>query len=232
MRPRPGDDHPLAVGCTTDNFNIHTDNRSGAEATIPLPTDVSALAQKCLPGKINCVSKKKSCLLGVQGKARSKGLPPDALKLQKCKDKFDGGLAPAKGCFAKLEAKNQGPCVTFGDTDALEAKVDAFVDDVVTELDPNPANDQNKCTAAKLKCVANKDKCILKVQAKAAKLGVPADPIALQKCRDKFDGGPVLAKGCFAKLEAKLVCLTIGDTTALENKVDAFDADVMSELRP
>ncbi len=196
-------------------------------------TAQAAAPNKCLAGKIGCVSKKKSCLLGVYGKGEKKGLAPDAAKLQKCKDKFDGGTAPAKGCFAKLEAKNDGPCLTTGDTSTQEAKIDAFVADVITELDPGfPTPSLNKCTAGKNKCVANKDKCILGVNAKAAKTGLPPDAAKLQKCKDKFDGGLVPSKGCFAKLEAKGGCATLSDTAALEAKADAFDADVLAELNP
>src|SRR4030095_11958869 len=52
----------------------------------------------------------------------------------------DGGLAPEKGCFAKLEAKytatSETPCPTFGDTATVEALVDAFASDVAADLHP------------------------------------------------------------------------------------------------
>lgn len=102
-----------------------------AAMAVLLVFDGTAQAQnKCQAGKIKCVSKKKSCLLGVEAKARNKGLAPDPAKLQACKDKYDGGTHPTKGCFAKLEAKNDGPCVTTDDSAAFETKVDAFVIDL------------------------------------------------------------------------------------------------------
>ncbi len=59
--------------------------------------------------------------------------------MRKCDDKYDGGAAPEKGCFAKLEAKDDGAtldriCPTTGDSAALEARVEAFVADVASEL--------------------------------------------------------------------------------------------------
>src|SRR4030095_16351180 len=98
----------------------------------------------------------------------------DSAKLQKCEDKFDGAADPTKGCFEKLEAKQdvlkpETICPTLDDTAAMEAKVDAFVADVQEELDPGSVIDLNACTAAKLKCVKKKNKCKLNVYAKGFK---------------------------------------------------------------
>ncbi len=90
----------------------------------------------CTAAKLKCVRKKNKCKLNVYAKAFKKGLPPDAVKLQKCEDKFDGAADPAKGCFEKAEAKVPFTCVTVDDTAAFEAKVDAEVNDVLAELNP------------------------------------------------------------------------------------------------
>jgi hypothetical protein len=78
---------------------------------------------------------------------------------------------------------------------------------------------------------------LMKCHEKAVEAGSNAD---LQACIDKatckFDGvtGCVppgnATKGCFAKLEAKGGCITTSDSSALENKVDAFVQDVLCEL--
>lgn len=188
---------------------------------------------KCLAGKNKCVSKKMQGLLKCHNKAEKVGAVLDPNCTAKVIAKFDGGVNPAKGCVAKLEAKNDGPCVTNGDEAALESKVDAFVLDVVQELDPGfPTPIQNSCSAGKKKCVLKKAGALLKCHEKAVKAGAPAlaDPVCLQKAKDKFDGGVNPAKGCFAKLEAKGGCLTLSDTAALEAKVDAFVSDVLCEL--
>src|SRR6185436_3862739 len=90
---------------------------------------------KCSAGKKKCVSKKVAGLLKCHQKAEQKGVVLDTQCVQKVKDKFDGGSNPAKGCFAKLEAKNQN-CLTFGDMTSMENQVDAFVLQIVCQLDP------------------------------------------------------------------------------------------------
>ena len=108
----------------------------------------------------------------------------------------------------------KSPCATTGDTGSLGAKVDAFVNDVVTELDPGyPTPVLNKCSAGKKKCVANKVKAHPRLLRKDA---TKPDPTALaaasRRRKAKFDGGADPTKGCFAKLEAKALpsstCLT------------------------
>jgi hypothetical protein len=97
-------------------------------------TPASALS-KSASAKQKCVGKKQACKLGCHAKD-SGGSDPAALAacLAKCEDKFDGGADPLKGCFEKLENKFPNDCLTNNDTAALEAKVDAFVLDVVQEL--------------------------------------------------------------------------------------------------
>jgi hypothetical protein len=160
------------------------------------------------------------------------------------------------GCFRKLELKDtNGPgpitldtdCYTFGDSPAFEAKVDAFVDDVVQELDPGyPTVITNSCSAGKKKCVLKKTAGILKCYEKADKAGTAVDPLCIAKAQFKYDGvtgagalgkTPDATKGCFAKLEAKqditdstTICPTTQDYGALEDSVDNFVNDVLEEL--
>jgi hypothetical protein len=171
----------------------------------------------CQSKKKLCVAKKEAALLKCHAKAEKTGAPVDTSCLQKAKDKFDGGADPTKGCFAKLEAK--GGCLTTNDTASLENMVDTFVNSAVSQLDPGfPAPVLNACAAAKKKCVGNKAKALLKCHAKAEKTGT-LDTTCVTKAQTKF-ADPV--KGCFAKAESKGSCLTIGDTTNLENTVDTF----------
>ncbi len=119
----------------------------------------TASANKCSAGKVKCVVNKTKALLGCHGKAAGKGSTVDAVCVQKAKAKFEGGTKP--GCFEKLEAKGEkagakpdAVCPTSNDTAALEAKVDAFVADLVADLDTAAA--ANKCVAGKTKCAATK----------------------------------------------------------------------------
>jgi hypothetical protein len=110
----------------------------------PAPTVTGRAANTCDAGKIQCVNKKQGCLLKEHGRAEKKGELPDPAKLQKCTDKFDGGdKGFAKGCIGKLESK-QDPekpktlCSVTDDLMTLEGKVDAFVTDIVSEIQNPP----------------------------------------------------------------------------------------------
>ncbi len=111
------------------------------------PAFPAPVLNKCSSGKKKCVSKKTKALLKCHAKAEKKGLVVDPVCIQKAHDKFDGGADPTKGCFEKLENKVPNDCVTFDDTAAAEAKVDAFVFDVVSEVDPNFATPTPTLTA-------------------------------------------------------------------------------------
>jgi hypothetical protein len=201
----------------------------------PTGARAQAATAKCTAAKIKCANGKATGLLGCHNKAEGKNVPLDPACTTKVQTKFDGGVDPTKGCMGKAEKDLvKSPCATTGDTISMENKVDAFVLDVVTELDPGyPTPVLSKCSAGKKKCVANKVKAILGCYGKNA---TKPDPVALaaciQKAQDKYSGGLVPAKGCFAKLEAKTPndCLTTGDSAALEAKVDAFAVDVTAEL--
>jgi hypothetical protein len=97
---------------------------------------------KCLTGKTKCVDKKVAGLLKCREKCQKDPAKCDAVQTAcetKVRDKFDGGTKGVeKSCFEKLEAKNDGPCVTFDDLAAMEAKADAFVVDTVATLEGSP----------------------------------------------------------------------------------------------
>jgi len=199
---------------------------------VPTGAWAQATTAKCTAAKIKCANGKATGLLGCHNKAEGKGIGVDPA----CTAKVDGKFStPLKGCMEKAEKDLvKSPCATVGDTASLEAKVDAFVLDAVTEVDPGyPTPVLSKCSAGKKKCVANKVKAILGCKGKNA---TKPDPVALaaciQKAQDKYSGGVDPTKGCFAKLEAKVPndCLTTGDSAALEAKVDAFADDVTGEL--
>lgn len=84
------------------------------------------------------------------------------------------------------------------------------------------ATPAQKCALKKIKAVAKKAQLKLKCYAKAAVKGA-VDPKCIAKAEAKFDK-------LFTKAESKGGCATSGDEQALEDKVDAFVADVVSEL--
>src|SRR5262245_31372273 len=82
---------------------------------------------------------------------------------------------------------------------------------------------QNNCAGKKIKAVGKTAKCLLGLDAKEAKSGVTPDPLKVQKCKDKLSS-------TFTKSEAEGSCGTTGDAQDVGAKVDAFVADVDSEL--
>jgi hypothetical protein len=212
----------------------------GALVAVAFAMPAHATFNTCLAAKNKCVAKKTAGLLKCHQLAEKKGLPVSDPSIQTClqkaTDKFDGGVTPSKGCFAKLEAKYPGGCLTTTDTAALENTVDGFVDAVVSALDPGyPTPVTNACSVGKNKCVSKKATALLACHSKNEKPPVGLAPekfvACLQKARDQFDGGTTPSQGCFAKLETKYPdCLTTLDTPALETTVDGFVDEVLCQL--
>src|SRR5262245_8003880 len=78
---------------------------------------------KCGVGKKKCVSKYLAGLLKCQAAAQAPGKPNDPNAggcIDKAKTKYNG-TEPAKGCFAKLEAKEPNDCQIPGDSGNLQA---------------------------------------------------------------------------------------------------------------
>jgi hypothetical protein len=170
-----------------------------------------ASADKCSGAKIKAAGKKASCLLGLEAKEAATGTAPDPAKVQKCIAKFTSA-------FAKAEARP--PCNTTGDVAVIEAKVDAFVADVDTELS---VGIPNSCQSAKLRAAGKGTKCLLGLEAKEAAKGTAVDPLKVEKCIAKFTSA-------FEKAEARPPCSTTFDAPTIEAKVDAFVADVDVEV--
>lgn len=205
--------------------------------TTILAGPVSAQQAKCLAAKTKCMATRAAGLLKCETLAETPGKPadPDAGGcVTKVKLTFDGGSAPAKGCFEKLESKSANDCVRFDDTAAAETAVDGCVASLVGAIDPPPL-DQTTCGAGKKKCATSLLVAVLKCRASAQTPGKPSDPNTkgcIDKAVAKYTGGSDPAKGCFAKLEAKSPndCQQANDAATLQsltgNCVHAFVAVV------
>src|SRR6185369_15473235 len=113
------------------------------------PSDQS----KCGVGKQKCVAKKLGGLLKCHQKAQLPGKPTDpntAGCIDKVKAKYDGGIAPEKGCVVKLEAKAGNDCLPpIGNQADLETIVDVCVDGLVAALGtPSPATTSSSTSLA------------------------------------------------------------------------------------
>lgn len=106
-------------------------------------------ANGCTAGKIKCVSKYNACVLGIAGKAFKAGGPIGSLV--KCDANLVNGAKDS--CVQKLETKNlpntPTACLTYNDQGALKAADDAFVNDVLYNLQAGPQNMATK------RCVSN-----------------------------------------------------------------------------
>jgi hypothetical protein len=104
--------------------------------------------QKCSSAKIKLAEKKVACLLALRSKGALTGTPPTDAEINACGAKLTAA-------YGKLDSK--GGCATVGDAGQVENKVDAFVDDLATEL--TPASCPSGCQAQGQMCTANAQCC-------------------------------------------------------------------------
>jgi hypothetical protein len=188
----------------------------GAALALVTAPPVAAQAGKCASAKIKATCKKIACKGALQAKAAQKGTAPDPVKGAKCETSFSKR-------FAKSEDK--GGCVTTGDTEAIETKVDAFLADLDAELNVATGINPSKCEGKKIRAAVQKVACVCVLEAKQAQKGGSIDPAKSGKCGASFSKS-------FTKAEAKGGCNTTGDADAVEAKVDAFVSDAAAELDP
>jgi hypothetical protein len=160
---------------------------------LALATETHATLNACTSAKEACVAKKTAALLKCHSKNSKPPAGMDPAKFatckQKAKDKFDGGANPAKGCFAKLEAKyGIGGCLTSGDVAALEVQVDDFVDAVICALDPAAGTcpPPNPTPTSTPSCIANGGFCSLASQ--CCSLGCSSG-VCAPSCSNGFQDG-------------------------------------------
>jgi len=97
-----------------------------------------------------------------------------------------------------------------------------------------------RAQSASAKCEAGKEKCVTTLATGLlgcfSKDSAKPDPIKFPQCIDKaltkYGGGAVPTKGCFAKLEAKPPCLTIGDSDAIGGQTQSIAGSVRFLLDP
>jgi hypothetical protein len=195
------------------------------------PAANAQMANKCVANKGTCVIAKTTGLLRCHRQAEASGVALRPPCVQRVDTMFIRQSDPTKGCFANQERRPN--CLTRGDAPALSAKTEAFVSDVVQELDPGfPTAVLNLCSALKKGCASRLARALLHCFVKAEEFGSPLDPACLQKGLDQFTGGANPSHGCFAKQEGRPNCLTTGDSDVIAAKVLAYVDDVACELDP
>ena len=185
--------------------------------TLSLAAAASAAGpNKCTSLKLKATGKKASARAKCYAKAVAKNAPVDSSCLSKASSKFSTA-------FGKAESK--GACLApNGDANAIEGKVDTFVDDVrqiVNNSGPGPNSCDSKKIGASGKKALGKAKC----HAKAVAKGTPVDSACLGKAESKFSSA-------ISKAEGAGGCTHTGQTNQLESAVNAFIDDVVGELEP
>src|SRR5262249_20464038 len=165
-----------------------------------------------------------AAVMGCHAKAEGKNVPVDGTCLGKATAKITGA---GKGCFDKNDAKIGNDCSQTGDATAQLNAADAFVLDVVTDIDPGyPTPTLSKCGAARKKCVGKKAAGLMGCDAKTNKDGV-GDPTCAPKIQDKFGG----AKGCDVNALAKGTdCQGSATTGSLETKTDTWQTNASGAI--
>jgi hypothetical protein len=129
---------PAASFATTQIGSSATTTTSPVPPTTTTTTQPAPPRNTCDAGKLKCMRNKAACILKVHEKARKTGTVPDGAKIAACQLKFDD---PAKGCVAKVEAKQTADkpetiCSVPGNTALLEGIVDAYVTDALAGIGP------------------------------------------------------------------------------------------------
>ena len=201
---------------------------------------------KCLAGKIKCVSKKKSCLTQASSPRpttrvfRSTGRSSRSVRTSSTARPIRPRAA-SRSSRPSRRSRSRDVCAPSDDTAAIESMVDAFVLDVVTDVDPGVPHSQSSTDARPERRSAAPD--ARRTGSSAAigrrpKLGVAVDTACLAQVPDevrRWRGSGY--KGCIEKLETQVpagepdaVSDVLDDTAAIEAEADAFDADVLAEL--
>jgi hypothetical protein len=181
---------------------------------------------RCAAAKVRCVMG-YTHVCGVAGvlglfkchqKATTKSRFVDQVCVNRTVDKITD-------CFRDAE-RNNDVCLTTNDVVAIQSKIEAFVTDAVEEITPGfPFPLTNLCAAGKQKSVAEATAAKLECFEDAFRRGGTVDPACFSKPEAQFTYA-------WAKLESNGGCLTEGDDAALEVKLDAFIADIVTALDP
>lgn len=160
---------------------------------------------RCQSTKYRAAAKKAAADLGCHSKAAKSGGPVDAGCLSKADGKFSDAFAKAEEDVA---------CTEPGSLPAVDALVDAFVDDAVAALPAGTGT--TKCASKKRKALAKKIGGLVGAVSKNVKKP-DADRLSgsFAKATAKF-------RKSFAKSEAKTDCTGTGSATELGNRAHAL----------
>jgi hypothetical protein len=121
-------------------------------ATLVMAIDPPPLDQTaCGAAKKKCVAKYLAALLKCRQLAETLRHPTDPNAngcVDKAVAKYTGGLVPAKGCFAKLQAKNPNDCQSTSDSLTVQGLAESCVDDLVAVVAGGPSTTSTSSTTS------------------------------------------------------------------------------------
>jgi len=168
---------------------------------------------KCTSKKLLLAAKKALATMKCHSRAVGRGTPLDIACVTKADTKFAAS-------WAKEESK--GGCLTMGDGATIEVVVDAFVEDVVTDLANAPG--PSTCTRKKLGFTGKASLARAKCLARAVARGVAVDLECLETSTDKLADS-------WSKAEKTLDCQAgTGDLATTRGKIQTFVADLGEAL--
>ena len=179
----------------------------------------------CAAGKTRCImGRTHVCgVVGVKGilacheRADSRSRPVDPECLNRTTSELNE-------CFDGLERK--GGCLTTGDVGAIQDRIEAFVLEVVQQVDPShPALVTNRCSVGKMKAIGDATAARLECFMDAFRGDATIDPSCFERPLARF-------AYVWSKLEANGGCPTVGDIGVLDGKIDEFVAAIVTELDP
>jgi hypothetical protein len=193
----------------------------GAESAAAQSVEVNS----CAAGKTRCImGRTHVCgVVGVKGMlkcheradSRARPVDPECLNL---------AVSELNECFWDLERK--GGCLTIDDAASIQARIEAFVLDVVKQVDPtHPALVSNRCVVGKMKAVGEATAARLECFLGAFRGEANIEP----SC---FDRSLTRLAAVWAKLEDNGGCFTVGDLALVDAKIDEFVAQIVAELDP
>src|SRR5262249_35425998 len=123
------------------------------------------------------------------------------------------------------KAQHKGDCTNTSTADGIESRVDAFIDDLVTEINGSMGPPTaSKCSSKELVAAATKARVVVNCYAKAAATGKSSSVAAcIAAAQDKVGRA-------WTKATSAGACKTTVDAAPIESKIDSFAADVNAQL--
>jgi hypothetical protein len=191
---------------------------SGSHAQTVSVNRCAAAKTRCIMGRTHVcgvVGVKGMLVCHQRADLRARPVDPECL---------NRAVSELNDCFIDLDRR--GECLTTGDAGSIQARIEAFTLDVVTQLDPtHPALVTNRCAVGKMKAVGDATAARLECFMDAFRGDASIDPSCFERPLARF-------AYVWSKLEDNGGCLTVGDIALIDAKIDEFITQIVADLDP